>query len=66
MANTLEQKTEIEDIETEIKPCHYCNAELQIPKGISLKKDTKYDGFYISPCGALYCDKYCFNMFTED
>jgi hypothetical protein len=71
MGNTkLEQKaneTETKTLqETITEECHDCGGMLQIPKNILLKKNTEYKDFYISPCGIFYCNKNCFNMFTED
>lgn len=63
MLKTLEQKSN----ETESINCHNCGRELQIPKNFnSLKKDKEYKGFYKSPEGNPHCDRYCFEIFTED
>lgn len=53
-------------METETRKCHNCERELQIPKNISLQKDTDYEKFYVSPGGMLYCNRNCFMIFTED
>ena len=72
MTKTLEQKAKLTATETKTlqratitAECHYCGRELQIP-GHPLKPNREYSGVYISPCGSPYCDKDCFNMFTED
>lgn len=68
---TLEQKTDekqgIKNSETITARCGYCGKTLQIPKNITLEKNREYEGFYVSPCGVIYCNEdRCFWMFTED
>jgi len=49
---TLDKKTE--ELVLDIVNCNFCNKEL------------KKDKVWYSPCGLPYCNRYCFDLFTED